>query len=86
MQLAALSQKAPAHSSVVVSGVAAIAGAFTEKILKDMAAFNERPIVFALSNPTSKAECTAEQCYRLTEVLDLSTGKMGAPDTLWPCL
>ncbi|XP_041270091.1 NADP-dependent malic enzyme, mitochondrial isoform X1 [Onychostruthus taczanowskii] len=50
-----------------VIGVAAVAGAFTEKLLKDMAAFNERPILFALSNPTSKAECTAEQCYRLTQ-------------------
>uniref|UniRef100_A0A8C7QYV4 Malic enzyme n=1 Tax=Oncorhynchus mykiss TaxID=8022 RepID=A0A8C7QYV4_ONCMY len=49
------------------AGVAAIAGAFNENIIKDMVSFNERPIIFALSNPTSKAECTAEHCYQLTE-------------------
>ena len=51
-----------------VLGVAAVPGAFTEQIIKDMASFNEMPIIFALSNPTSKAECTAETAYNLTKV------------------
>lgn len=67
--LDSLTNDSPIHWFLIsILGAAAISGAFSEQILKDMAAFNERPIIFALSNPTSKAECTAEQCYKATQV------------------
>jgi len=47
----------------VLIGATATGSSFPKEAIEKMSAINDRPVIFALSNPTSKAECTAQQAY-----------------------
>jgi len=47
----------------VLIGATGAPGTFTQEVVETMAELNARPTLFALSNPTSRSECTAEQAY-----------------------
>ena len=50
----------------VLIGATGAPGTFTREVVDRMCEHNARPVLFALSNPTSKAECTAQQAYEWT--------------------
>jgi len=61
--VASLDEAVEALKPTALIGVSGMPQTFTQPVVERMAALNQRPVVFALSNPTSRAECTAEQAY-----------------------
>jgi malate dehydrogenase (oxaloacetate-decarboxylating)(NADP+) len=64
----------------ILIGVSTKGGAFNQHVVEAMSRLNERPIIFALSNPTDKAECSAEQAYTWSKGKALYAAGVQFPD------
>ena len=64
----------------ILIGVSTTGGAFNQRVVETISKLNERPIIFALSNPTDKAECTAEQAYTWSKGKALYAAGVQFPD------
>ena len=64
----------------ILIGVSTKGGAFNQRVVETMSRLNERPIIFALSNPTDKAECSAEQAYAWSKGKALFAAGVQFPD------
>jgi malate dehydrogenase (oxaloacetate-decarboxylating)(NADP+) len=75
-----LAQSIEAFKPTVLIGVSTKGGAFNQSVVETMSRLNRRPIVFALSNPTDKAECTPEQAYAWSNGKALYAAGVQFPD------
>jgi malate dehydrogenase (oxaloacetate-decarboxylating)(NADP+) len=67
-------------SPTILIGVSTVGGLFTETVIRNMAQGTNRPIIFPLSNPTDRAECTPEQAYEWTGGRALVAAGVQFPD------
>ena len=51
----------------ILIGVSTVKGTFTQQVIEALSKLNDRPIIFALSNPTDHAECTAQEAYQYSK-------------------
>ena len=66
-QLKSLEEVVDYVKPTIIMGLSTIGGAFTPEILRKMGDMNKRPIIFPLSNPVSKSECTFEEALENTD-------------------
>lgn len=55
------------YKPTMLLGMTGVGGLFKEEIIREMAKHCDRPVIFPLSNPTIKAECTAKQAFEWTD-------------------
>lgn len=85
-----ITQAVAQQRPTVLIGASTVGGLFTEKVIKELTTFTEQPIIFPLSNPTDRAECSAEQAYAWTDGAALFAAGVQFPDveidgkTLYP--
>jgi malate dehydrogenase (oxaloacetate-decarboxylating)(NADP+) len=75
-----LVQTIEALKPTILIGVSTKGGAFNQRVVEAMSRLNEQPIIFALSNPTEKAECSAEQAYTWSKGKALFAAGVQFPD------
>ena len=68
----------------ILMGLSTIGGAFTPQILTKMTTFSSRPIIFPLSNPSSKSECTFADAVKYTNGTCLFASGSPFPPTPHP--
>lgn len=82
-QIQSLSRLIEYVKPTILMGLSTIGGAFTPELIKKMADLNEHPIIFPLSNPSSKSECTFEEAVKNTDGKVLFASGSPFPSLEW---